>query len=415
MRRIALIALAVACGVLAADWPCFRGPDGQGTSTQTGLPHQWGPEKNLVWKVELPGAGTSTPVIRGERIYLTCYSGYNVPRAERGSPEKLVRHLLCMRVSDGAVLWKKDVAAKLPEQASIRDEHGYASNTPVVDAERVYVFFGKTGALAFDLAGRELWRADVGSKTSGWGSAASPMLAGDLVIVNASVESESLLAFDKKTGAEKWRAEGIKESWNTPILVKTASGAEELVLAIAGKILGFDPATGKQLWSCATDIGWYMVPSLVARDGLVCCIGGRSGGALAVKAGGRGDVTATHRVWTGKKGSNVSSPILHEGRLFWMHENNGTAFCADAATGAIVYEERIAGAGQVYASPVLADGTLYYLSRGGRAFVVAAAPEFKLLATNELGERGAFNASPAVAAGRLFIRSDKYLYCIGTK
>ncbi|HAK95693.1 MAG TPA: serine/threonine protein kinase, partial [Planctomycetes bacterium] len=397
----------------AADWPCFRGPTGMGASPETGLPAEWGPAKNIAWKAELPGAGTSSPIILGDRLYLTCYSGYNVPRAERGSPEDLVRHVICMKAGDGAVIWKKDFPAKLPEQKSIRDDHGYASSTPAADAERVYVFFGKSGVFALDRQGRELWHADVGSGTNGWGSAASPVIAGDFLIVNASVESETLIALDKKTGEEKWRASGIKESWNTPILVATPGGATELVLAIAGRILGFDPATGAQLWSCATDIGWYMVPSLVAKDGLVCCIGGRSGGALAVRAGGRGDVTATHRIWTGTKGSNVSSPVLHEGRLFWMHENSGTAYCADAATGAIVYEERIAGTGQVYASPVLAGGKIYYLARNGRAFTVAAAPRFALLATNDLGDRSAFNASPAVAAGRLFIRSDKHLYCIG--
>jgi len=158
-----------------------------------------------------------------------------------------------------------------------------------------------------------------------------------------------------------------------------------------------------------------MVPGLVTHDEVVYCIGGRSGGALAVRAGGRGDVTQTHRLWTGKKGSNVSSPIHHAGHLYWMHDNLGIAYCADAKTGEIVYEERVAGAGQVYASPVLADGKLYYVSRYDRVFVLAAKPQFDLLATNDLKDASTFDASPAVSNGQLLLRSDRFLYCIGKK
>lgn len=395
------------------DWPQFRGASGQGVSTARGLPTRWSEQENVVWKTALPGAGTSSPIIIGTRVFLTCYSGYAVPGRGRGSMDDLKLHLVCMDHDDGKIAWTVDIAPKLPEQPTIRDEHGYASSTPASDGERVYVFFGKTGVIAFDLNGKEQWRADVGSKLHGWGSGNSPVLHGDLLFINASVESDSLYALDKKTGKEVWRARGIRESWNSPILVRVGGGKTELVVAIMGKILGFDPATGELLWSCATDIGWYMVPSLVAHDGVVYAIGGRTGGALAVRSGGRGDVTATHRVWTGKKGSNVSSPIVHDGHLYWMHENLGIAYCADVKTGQIVYEERIAGADQVYASPVLADNKLFYLTRSGRSLVVAAKPQFELLANNRLGERTTFNASPAVAGGRLFIRSDKALYCLG--
>ena len=153
---------------------------------------------------------------------------------------------------------------------------------------------------------------------------------------------------------------------------------------------------------------------MVAQDGVIWSLGGRSGvAALAVRAGGRGAVTGTHRLWTSDRGSNVSSPVVHEGHLYWMHETRGTAFCAEAMTGKIVYEERIERAGQVYASPVLAEGRLYYVSRNGRAFVVAAAPEYQLLAVNDLGDGSMFNASGAVTGHRLLLRSDKFLYCLG--
>jgi hypothetical protein len=404
---------ATAAQPAAGPWAQFRGPNGLGTSAEKGLSVNWGPQEGIAWKVELPGAGASTPIILGDRILLTCYSGYGVPGQPKGEVNRLTRHVVCLSRGDGKVLWNKPVAAKMPEEPAIREGHGYATNSAGTDGERLYVFLGKSGVVAFDLEGKQLWQADVGAKTSGWGTAASPILFGDLVIINASVESESLVALDKQTGKEKWRAGGIKESWNTPILV-AVGGKTELVVAIFGKVLGFDPATGEALWSCATDIGWYMVPSLVAGDGIVYCIGGRgTGGALAVRCGGRGDVTASHRLWTLKKGSNVSSPILHDGHLYWAHENEGVAYCVDAKTGQLVYAERFERAGQIYASPVLADGKLYYTARGGRTFVVAAKPKFELIATNELGRVGTFNASPAVAGGCLFLRADQWLFCIG--
>jgi len=328
--------------------------------------------------------------------------------------EQLKRQVVCLQRTDGKILWTRDVPSVLPDSPRVRDNHGYATSSAAVDAERLYVFFGKSGVFALDRRdGRQLWHALVGGKVSGWGTAASLVLHDDFVIVNASVESTSLIALDKRTGKEAWRAGGIRESWNTPILVAAAAGRTELVLAIHGKVLGFDPASGRQLWSCATDIRWYMVPSLVAHDGIVYCIGGRGGGgALAVRVGGRGDVTQSHRLWTLRKGANVPSPIIHDGHLYWANEN-GTLCCADAATGRMVYEERLPRAGQIYPSPVLADGKLYYVSRGGRTWVVAAKPQFALLATNDVGRVGLVNASPVVAGGRFFLRSDRFLFCIG--
>jgi outer membrane protein assembly factor BamB len=412
---IALPGMRLAPAEKPSDWPQFRGPAGGGTSADKGLPVTWSGKENLVWKSELPGPGASSPILVGSRIFLTCYAGQGAPGQASGGTEQLELHVVCLDRESGKVLWDKEVEPRLPEQEKIREDHGYASSTPAADTERVYAFFGKSGVVALDHGGRQLWRADVGSGISGWGSAASPVLFRDLVIVNASVESESLVALDSKTGKEVWRAGGIRESWNTPILAAAKGGKVELVVAIAGKVLGLEPTTGEQLWSCATDIGWYMVPSLVAQDGVAYCIGGRSGGGLAVRMGGRGDVTKTHRPWKILKGSNVSSPILHEGRLYWLHENIGVAYCADARTGEIIKEVRIEGAGQFYASPVLADGKLYCVSRGGRTYVLAAGPELERLAANDLGERGTFNASPAISGSRLLLRSERCLYCLGAK
>ncbi|MBM4032592.1 MAG: serine/threonine protein kinase [Planctomycetes bacterium] len=405
--------VAMAGQPVAGPWAQFRGPRGLATSAEKGLPTRWGPQEGIAWKAELPGGGASTPIILGDRIFLTCFSGYLVPGEPKGELDQLKRHVVCLSRRDGKLLWSKAIPARMPEERTIR-EHGYAANSVFTDGERAYAFLGTSGVFAYDLDGKQLWQANVGSKTSGWGTAASPIRYGELLIINASVESESLIALDRQTGKEKWRAGGIRESWNTPILVPVGEKAE-LVLAIHGKVLGFDPDSGEQLWSSATDIGWYMVPSIVAGDGVVYCIGGRgTGGALAVRCGGRGDVTATHRLWTLKKGSNVSSPILHEGHVYWAHENEGILFCVEAKTGRVVYEERLPRAGQFYASPVLAVGKLYYTTRDGRTYVVAASPKFQLLATNELGRVGVFNASPAVANGQLFLRADKTLFCIGS-
>ena len=397
------------------DWPQFRGAGGAGVAPGRAAPIKWGPEENIRWKTELPGAGASSPVVAGDRIFLTSYSGHAVPGVDGGDVRKLTRHVLCFDRATGRQLWSRDVKAVQPEQERIREDHGYATPTPAVDDERVYVFFGASGVFAFDHDGRQLWQADVGSKTNGWGSAASPVIAGEFLVVNASVESESIVALDRTTGKSAWRADGVRDAWNAPILVGVPGGTppRELVVAMFQKVLGLDPATGARLWSCDTGINWYMVPGLVAdADGVVYCIGGRTGGALAVRAGGRGDVTASHRLWTGTRGSNVSSPVLAGDHLYWAHENRGEVYCARAKTGEIVYAQRLDGAGQIYASPVLSGGNLYYPTRDGRTFVVAAAPAFRLVSSTDLERRGTFNASPAVADGRLYLRSNRYLYCV---
>ncbi|ADB17403.1 Pyrrolo-quinoline quinone [Pirellula staleyi DSM 6068] len=400
--------------VRGADWLGFRGPGGLGVAVGKEPPLEWSATSNVRWTASPPGAGNSSPIVVGSQIILAGYDGFNVPGSSSSSPEALTRYLAALDRKTGKPLWKTNFPARLPEQESIRDEHGYATNTPACDGKLIVAFFGKSGVAAFDLQGKQLWTADVGSGLNGWGSAASPLIHKDLVYINASVESEQLIALDKKTGKEVWRARGMKESWNTPVIVENPQGKEELVLAIFGKLLAFDPSTGTPLWNCDTNISWYMVPGLVSHQGIIYCIGGRTGGSLAVKSGGSGDVTDTHRVWVGKKGSNVSSPIYYEGHLYFAHEQLGIVYCADAKTGEIQYEERLPRAAQFYASPILAARRVYYLGRNGRCFVVAAKPSFELLATNDLeAGREVFNASPIALDGELLIRSDRRLYCIG--
>ena len=224
----------------SSDWPRFRGPDGLATSADRGLPATSAELETPLFKTELPGAGGSSPIVVGDRIYLTCYSGYNVPRQPTGEMDELRRHVVCLSRKDGGIQWTQEVPSKLPEEEKIRDEHGYATGTPVSDGQRLYVFFGKSGVFAFDFEGKQLWQADVGDGLNGWGSAASPVLHGDLVIVNASVESQSLVALDRRTGRENWRARGINEAWNTPLIVQVCPKSE-IVVPVFGNVLGIDP------------------------------------------------------------------------------------------------------------------------------------------------------------------------------
>jgi len=403
---------------VAMDWPQFRGNGATGRSEARNLPLSWSDDKNIVWNTTLPGPGASSPITFGNKIFITCFTGFAVSSREPGDMANLKRHLLCLNLSDGNILWDTPAPAELPEQERIRESHGYASSTPVADAERVYAFYGKSGVFAFDHGGKQLWKAKVGDKLNGWGSATSPVLHKDLLIVNASIESDSLVALNKKTGQEVWRAAGVTESWHAPAFVTAPDGQTEIVIAKNGRVLGLDAETGTALWNAKTGIPWYMCPTPVAENGIVYVIGGRQpNGALAIRAGGRGDVTASHVVWKLGKGSNVPSPLLHDGHLYFAHENLSIIYCVNAKTGELVYEERLEPSpGQIYASPVAGDGKSYFTGRGGRTVVIAARPKFEKLAENTLeSHRGVFNSSPAISGNRLLLRSNHALYALGDK
>lgn len=439
MRTRCLPRCAIGCFCLlsiaslqAADWPGFRGDQG-GIAADTNLPVQW-TKDNILWKIKLPGLGASSPIVSGDKVFVTCYSGYGTelsrgfgkgPKAGKGGADagdekKLQLLVLCVDRNTGQILWQKEVAPKLPEMkfTGFMKEHGYASSTPVTDGERVYVFFGKTGVLAFDLGGKQLWHVDVGSGIDAWGSAASPILHKDLVIVNAAIESNSLIALDKKTGKELWRVKDVGKSWSTPIIVTTKEGNTELVLSQPGKIVGYNPQTGKELWHCQ-GIGvpqGYSISSPVAREGVVFAMGG--GGpmplaALAVRAGGTGDVTKTHVLWRKAIGSGISSPVFTSDHVVWVA---GVAQCVKAADGDTAYKERLYGSQGEYVSAILAGDKIFALTRFDGLFVLAGGGKFEKLAHNEFpGDNSIFNASPAVSNGRMYIRSNDYLYCIGTK
>jgi outer membrane protein assembly factor BamB len=407
---VAVFLLGLSC--FAADWPQFRGPNGLGVSPETNLPVSWSETENLLWKTPLPGYGASSPIALGDKLYVTCYSGYAIDRDNRGDMENLTLHVVCADQKTGAIVWDKRVKPTLPESERVRD-HGYAAQTPATDGTHLYVFLGKTGVIKLDLNGNQIWQTSVGTGTHGWGSGTSPVLCGNLVIVNASVESGALVALDKQTGKEVWRAEDMKSSWNTPHVVNLPGGKQEVLVSVKESILAYDPATGKQLWRCR-GIPDYVCPSIISHKGIAYALGGRRSRAIAVRCGGRGDVTETHKLWEARVGANVSSPVIHDGHLYWVSDRNRTAYCLRLADGSVVYEQSFRG--QPYASTLLADGKLYVVTRRNGTFVLAAKPEFTQLAHNTFDDKSIFDASPAViSGGRLVLRSERYLYCVGRK
>ena len=279
----AIVIVAFTCGSpgQAADWSRFRGPNGSAVSEAPGVPTEWSSSKNLAWKTELPGPGSSSPIIVGDRVFVTCYSGYGTGRGAAGDITKLERHLICVSLKDGKILWNKAVATQQREESYNRmlGEHGYATSTPVSDGEHVFVYFGKAGVLAFDLDGNQLWQTLVGSGSAqnNWGSGSSPILYGKTVIVNAAAESKSLIALDQKTGKEVWRtdAASIHGSWATPVLVDAPKGKTELVMNAPYEMWGFDPDNGDFLWFAEGIQDMTICGSVVTRDGIVYAIGGR--------------------------------------------------------------------------------------------------------------------------------------------
>ena len=469
---LGLAILALGAGAAwAGDWARLHGPDGNGISPDTQpLPVTWSDKENLIWKYAMPGPGSSSPIVVGNRVFVTCWTGYGVDRDNVGDEKDLRRHLICLDRDCGKPLWDKSIEPVLPEDpySGMFTQHGYASHTPVSDGQRVYVFFGKTGVLAFDLDGKKLWQTGVGTGSGphGWGSASSPILYNDLVIVTASAESESLVALNKETGKEVWRQKdsGFSGTWGTPILVECGKGRTDLVVAVPFKIWAFNPDDGKPRWQCDGLSNNSICSSPIAHDGVVYALetGPSGGGTVAVRAGGEGDVTKTHVVWRGTERSRIGTPVLDKGRIYWFGSH--LANCIDAATGKQVYQTRVGGPaaaeppgpakpaakpavgpaagpgpgpgapgpggprpkpgsgrgggmrGQDYASPILVNGNIYFVCRSGETLVYATGPEFKLLGQNRFGSDGGdFSATPAVSDGLLFIRSSKNLYCVGLR
>jgi outer membrane protein assembly factor BamB len=401
----------------APAWPQWRGPRRDGHSSDTRVPLHWGPTQNLKWQIDLPGAGNSSPVAWGKRIFLTA--------ATKGGSERLV---LCVDRHSGKILWQK-VAAKNPPEEPLHAWNTHASSTCATDGERVYAFFGTPGLFCYDIEGNLLWSKDFGPLVAGtgWGGgAASPMLHEDLVVVNGDHGTYRgqkddkgvdygpswLWALNKRTGAVVWktpRNQGM--GWCTPI-IWDSGGRQELVLNGQLGVWSYDPRTGKELWHVEgrADGEGFGEVTPVWGHGLLFVFTGKPGPAWAIRPGGAGDVSKTHVVWQKKHlDRDVSSPLLMGDYLYTL-SRIGVATCMEAKSGKEIWRERLGG--EPCASMISLRGKIVFLSDDGAASVVEPGSTFKLLAVNKLGDGDLFRASPAVVDGQLLIRSDRRLYCI---
>ncbi len=393
------------------SWSRFRGENASGASLSAKIPSTWSDTENVAWKTALPGHGSSSPVVRGGYVYLTAYSGYGLDFQKPGNIADLRLHTLCLDLETGKIVWDESIEASEHEQEADQRivEHGYASPTPTVDDQAVYAAFGPSGLVAYDLKGKKLWQRSVGTKTKGFGAASSPILYKDLVIINASIEDQAAYGLNKKTGEVVWRKEDIRETWTTPSLVVLPNGSTELVINQKNWILGLEPETGQELWRCQ-GIEDYVVPCVVVVGDMLYCSGGRQNRTVAVRAGGRGDVTATHKIWEIVAGANVTSPLYHDGHLYWSHDKS-MALCVKASDGQEVFRKRLATSARIYASVVLAGDRLLMTTRDSGVIMLAAEPNFRELGVNRLGSASeSFNATPAIVGNSVLIRSDQFLY-----
>jgi outer membrane protein assembly factor BamB len=417
----------------AEDWPQWRGPHGNGVSGEKGLPSSWSSDRTA-WKARLGGLGISSPIVWGDRVFVTSQTGRSPRRAGdhptliRGDEAKDEKPLGAGASSearteflveafdrkDGRRLWEYRLAAEgeLPE---VHDKHNLASPSPVTDGEVVIAWFGTGQLIALRPDGKLLWQRnlarDYGPFKISWGHGSSPALFGDQVILLCDHEPGSyLLSLDKRTGKERWKVDRAKGSvsYSTPTVVRV-NDSDELVVNSTTRIDAYDPRTGALLW-WAGEPHRFGVPVPAFHDGVLYMSRGyRSGPYLAVKAGGRGDVSKTHVLWSVPTGAPYISSLVYYDGLVYMASDVGVVSALDPRSGERVWQERIPGI--FTASPVAGDGKVYLVSETGDTIVLAAGREARVLSRNPLGERIA--ASPAVAHGRLFLRSDEHLIAIG--
>jgi outer membrane protein assembly factor BamB len=488
-RRAYLIAGLSAVGLMAAgspgtggaavaaaganDWPQWRGPTGTGSAAADAAPPTtWGETKNVKWKVKLPGEGSSTPIVWGDKVFIqaaipTGKSGETSKTAEPakaadappaaqaeprtvrppggpagpggpGGPGRRGRPrggggfgggppptqvyqfaLLCLDRASGKTLWQKTLREEVPHEGHHKD-HGFSSHSPVTDGQVVIAYFGSRGLHCLDLDGNLKWSADLGKmKTkNGFGEGSAPALHGDTVVVKWDHEGPGFIAaFDKATGKERWRqARDEDTSWSSPVVVEHA-GRAQVIAAASKKVRSYDLATGAPLWEVGP-LTANVIPTPVAAGDMVYLISGFRGAQLfAVKLGRTGDLTGTDAVvWQHKKATPyVPSPLLHDGRLYFFSGNNAVLTVLDAAGGKpVVDTERLEEMQNVYASPVAAGGHVYLVARNGVTQVLKAeADKVEVVATNTLDDR--LDASPAVAGKEIFLRGQASLYCIAEK
>jgi outer membrane protein assembly factor BamB len=408
-----LLAVTIACTTAFAaetEWPQFRGPTGQGLSAATGVPIEWSPDKNVVWKVEVPGKGWSSPVLSRGRLYLT---------SAVGDPATGVTlHALCLDAADGRTLWDTEVFGKVPEEATkMHRKNSLASPTPIVTADRLFVHFGHMGTAALDLSGKILWRQSELKYVPVHGTGGSPILLDGLLIFSCDGREEPfIVALDAATGEVRWKTARNslaknQFSFSTPLAIQ-ASGATQVISPGSGFVGGYDPREGRELWRVTYGDGYSVVPRPVFAHGLLFVSSGFNTAILhAIRPeGAAGNATETNVAWTQNKAVPKSASMLVLGDEIYFVADNGIANCADARTGEIHWSERLAGG--FSASPVAAEGRVYFQNETGVGYVIKAGRKYELLATNDLAEPTL--ASYVVADGALYIRSEKFLRKIGS-
>jgi outer membrane protein assembly factor BamB len=386
----------------AKYWPRWRGPSGQGVVTGTGYVDTWSATQNVLWKAAVPGRGNSSPIVWGDRIFLTtAYEG-----GRRVS-------LLAYRRSDGRLLWETPAPPGRTDSGA-HYKNGHASATPATDGERIYVSFGPRGLFAFDFTGQIVGQRDLGSMEAYHGAAGSPLLYRDRIILYQDQYRGSFIAaFDTRTGRDMWRTpRDARNGWGTPIAVRVGDH-DEIIVSSQQRVQAYDPDRGRELWRCSGTT-YEVIPTPVVGYGLIFCSSGRAGPTLAIRPGGSGDVTRTHLAWQSPRGSPfVPSPILYGEQLYMVNDMASIATSLHATTGKTMWQGRLGVATRegFSASPVAVDGKIFFTNDRGETFVLRAGPTFDLLHVNRIGE-GTL-ASPALVDGRWYIRTDRSLFAVG--
>jgi outer membrane protein assembly factor BamB len=422
MTCACLLITATVCAAGADNWERFRGPNGAGVSGDKGVPLTFGTSENVVWKVELPGSGNSSPIIWGKRLFL-----------HTAGKDGASRSLLCLDTADGKIVWQKTIPG---DRVTIRKDSSLASSTPTTDGHAVYVSFwnGKDVLLeAYDFDGMKLWSKNLGTFNSQHGAGASPILYKDKLILANDMDKDDfttkvpnerpsfLMALDKRTGKLIWETARVAERacYSAPLLRQRPGSTEaELILESTTAVTGYDPDTGAKRWEAS---GWQQgvkgplrtVASPVLLGDILCvCSGGDLGRyAVGLELSDLGKPQTPKVLWENRKDfPYISSPLAH-GDHFYTVNDAGYAGCWEARTGKRVWFERLSESA-VYASPLLIDGKIYVASSSGDVYVIAAEPTYRLLAHNELAET--IRATGAVAGDRLYLRGEHHLYCIGT-
>lgn len=407
------VRLIEAEGEAARYWPRWRGPSGQGLVRSGAYRDSWSPTEGVKWKVAVPGRGNSSPIVWGDRIFFT--TAYD-------DGARLT--VLCYRRSDGRLLWEIEVPHEGVER--VHRKNGHASATPVTDGERVYASFGPHGLVAVSFDGKLLWHASIGRIDNYHGTAGSPVLYRDTVIIYhdgghqfggpppaPDTLPSFVAAFDRATGKLRWRTPRTATvGWGTSVVIR-AGQRDELIVCGQRRAIAYDPATGKELWS-VSGLTFEVIPTPVVGHDLVFCSSGRAGPTLAIRPGGSGDVTATHLAWSTPKGSPfVPSPLIVGDVLYLVNDMQSIVTAYEAKSGTLLYQGRLGEPKRegFSASPVAVNGKVFLTNDDGETFVVAAGREFKLLHVNALGE--ATYASPALVDGRWYFRTAASLVAIG--